>query len=137
MLEPAPFDVDVEADQSGWRYRLVRDGHEIVLQAFEDGQWNDNYSFIPTPAAFADVEASNRFTSTDPASPFVSGLFAGARYGDRELTLFTHERPTMHERIVGQPSIPTFVELSEVPRLLAQRFKIPGARVDEDGRVTL
>jgi len=137
LLEPVPFKTGTEVDQSGWRFRLVGDGDEVVLQAFEDAQWADNYSFSPTPAAMSDVEASNLFTSSDPRSPFVLGLFVAARREDRELTMFIRDRPVMFDRSVAGPSVETEIELDDIPRVLAERFSIFGVRVLSDGRVTL
>ena len=33
LLDPVPFEVGRESEQSGWRYRLREDGSELVLQA--------------------------------------------------------------------------------------------------------
>ena len=30
-------------------YRLVEDGPELVLEAFEDGEWKEEYGFVPDP----------------------------------------------------------------------------------------
>ena len=64
LLDPIPMEPGAEHDQSGWRYRLVEDGTELVLQAFEDGEWKDEFGFVPEPVPMIDVEVSNWFTCT-------------------------------------------------------------------------
>ena len=59
LLDPVPFEIGVENDQSGWLYRLVEDGPELVLQVFQDGAWADMYGFVPEPVPVIDVEVSN------------------------------------------------------------------------------
>ena len=36
LLDPIPFAPGAEHEQSGWRYRLVEDGPELVLQTMEE-----------------------------------------------------------------------------------------------------
>ena len=47
LLDPLPFEAGTETEQSGWRYRPVEDGPELVLQVFQDGEWSDMYGFVP------------------------------------------------------------------------------------------
>ena len=79
LLDPVPFETEIESDQSGWHYRIVEDGPEMVLQVFQDGDWSDMYGFVPEPAKHVDIVVSNWFTATHPESPFVTGLMAGLR----------------------------------------------------------
>jgi N-hydroxyarylamine O-acetyltransferase len=134
LLDPIPFATDVETEQSGWGYRLVAEGNELVLQAFQDGGWTDFYVFVPEPAVFADIEVGNWFTSTHPSSPFVSGVFAGARRHDRCLSLFASDRAIVVERPVGGASTTTEIEFDQVPIVLAERFGLPGVHRDPGGR---
>ena len=134
LLDPIPFAAGVETDQSGWRYRLVADGDELVLQGFQDGDWSDFYGFVPGPAVFADIEVGNWFTSTHPGSPFVTGVFAGARREDRCLSLFAGDRTIVVERPVGGASTTTEVGSDQVPGILAERFGLPGVHRDAEGR---
>jgi len=137
LLDPVPFETGIESDQAGWRYRLVDDGAEIVLQVFQDGAWTDLYGFVPEPVEFVDVEVSNWFIATDPESPFVTGVFAGARRVDRCLTLFVCEEAVLIERPVGEGSSTTEVGIDEVPSLLAQRFGIAGVSLGPDDRLVI
>jgi N-hydroxyarylamine O-acetyltransferase len=65
-IEPIPFAVGVEVEQLGWRFRLVEDDREIVLQSCDGGAWADVYGFVPEPVPQVDIETSNWFTSTSP-----------------------------------------------------------------------
>ena len=137
LLDPVPFDVGVESDQSGWLYRLVEDGRELVLQVFQDEAWTDMYGFVPEPVPVIDVEVSNWYTATHPTSSFVTGLLVGRRSPERCLSLFVFEQAVLVERPVGGASEVTEVPRTEVPRLLAERFGIGGATLGADGRLDL
>jgi N-hydroxyarylamine O-acetyltransferase len=82
LLEPIPFDPGVPQAQSGWRFRLVTDGAEHVLQMEDRSGWTDLYAFLPQPVPLVDVETSNWFTSTHPRSPFVTGLIVAVQRPD-------------------------------------------------------
>jgi N-hydroxyarylamine O-acetyltransferase len=137
LLDPVPFEVGVETDQSGWLYRLVEDGPELVLQVFQDGAWSDMYGFIPVPVPVIDVEVSNWYTATHPTSSFVTGLFVGRRSPERCLSLFVFEQAVLVERPVGGASEVTEVAPTDVPDLLAERFGIVGVTLQADGRLRL
>jgi N-hydroxyarylamine O-acetyltransferase len=137
LLDPVPFQVGVETDQSGWLYQLVEDGPELVLQVFQDGAWADMYGFAPEPVPAIDVEVSNWYTATHPTSSFVTGVFVGLRSPDRCLSLFVFEQSLLVERPVGAGSAVTEVTRTEVPALLAERFGIEGVTLDVDGRLGL
>ena len=132
-----PFEVGVETDQSGWLYRLVEDGPELVLQVFQDGAWTDMYGFIPEPVPVIDVEVSNWYTATHPTSSFVTGVFVGRRSPDRCLSLFVYEQAVLVERSVGGASVVTEVARTDLPGLLAERFGIEEVTLSADGRLGL
>ena len=88
-------------EQSGWAYRLVEDGPELVLQSLTDGRWTDLYGFVPEPARSIDIEVNNWYTATHPASSFVTGIMTGLRLPDRCLSLFVSDRPVLVERSLG------------------------------------
>ena len=135
LLEPIPFGPGGEYEQSGWRYRVESYGDQLVLMArSSDGAWSDMYSFVPEPAPAIDVETSNWFASTYPGSIFTRRIVIAATAGssrtllsDRSeaLTLLT---VTPDERTVAD------VDRADVPRLLAERFGLPGWRLDDRGR---
>jgi N-hydroxyarylamine O-acetyltransferase len=137
LLDPVPFEVGVECEQSGWLYRLAEDGAELVLQVFGDDKWTDMYGFVPEPVPFIDIEVNNWFTATHPESPFVTGLMVGARRVDRCLSVFINEQAIVVERPVGGSSSITDVPLDEVPALLESRFGMGGVVRRPDGRFAI
>jgi N-hydroxyarylamine O-acetyltransferase len=137
LLDPLPFETETESEQSGWLYRLVDDGPELVLQVFQDGGWSDMYGFVPEPALHVDIVVNNWYTATHPESPFVTGIMAGLRRPDRCLTLFANEQAVVIERPVGGASTVTEVAMESVPGLLAERFGIVGVTLGPDGRLQL
>jgi N-hydroxyarylamine O-acetyltransferase len=137
LLDPIPWEVGTESDQAGWRYRLMEDGAELVLQTFVDGSWVEMYGFIPEPVPFVDIEVNNWYTATHPTSPFVTGVFAGARRVDRCLSLFVNDEAVLVERAVGEPSSTTMVPPGQIPTLLAERFDLPGVSIGSGGQPQL
>ncbi len=137
LLDPLPFEPGREVEQSGWAYRLVEDGPELVLQSMTDGEWRDLYGFVPEAARAIDIEVNNWYTATHPESSFVTGIMAGLRLAERCLSLFVTDRPLFVERPVGGASTVSEVELADVPRLLADRFGITGVAIGPDARLML
>jgi len=135
LLDPVPFEVGVETDQSGWVYRLVEDEPELVLQVFQDGAWVDMYGFVPDPVPLIDVEVNNWYTATHPESPFVTGIMAGWRTPERCLSFFDYGETFLVERPAGGASSTTTLPRAEAPALLAERFGIPGIVLGPDGRL--
>ncbi len=132
LLDPVPFATDIETDQAGWRYRLVEDGPELVLQVFQDGGWTDMYGFVPEPAEPIDIEVHNWYTATHPESNFVTSVMTGFRSRDRCLSVFVSGQAIVVERPVGRASSVTEVPLADVPALLAERLAIPGVALEGD-----
>ncbi len=83
-LDPIPFgpDPDVVHEQSGWRFRVVEDGAELVLQTDGPGGWSDVYGFVPRSVPRIDIEVSNWWVCSNPRSPFVFGLIAALNHDD-------------------------------------------------------
>jgi N-hydroxyarylamine O-acetyltransferase len=135
LLEPLPWGPGEEHLQSGWRFRIVQEGPELVLQTVQARQWVDVYAFAPQASPLIDLETSNWFTSTHPHSPFVTGLIVSTQAGDGTRTTLsdwsglalTEETPAGTSR--------TAVEFEAVPELLATRFGLAGFAVGDDGRV--
>lgn len=136
-LDPLPFELDTETEQSGWRYRLVTDAPEWVLQTHNDGSWSDMYGFVPEPVEDIDIEVQNWFTSTHPSSSFVTGLLTGRRQTARCVSLFVFEQGLLIERPVGGASAMTEVPRADVPRLMAEQLGIEGVTLGDDGRFAL
>lgn len=47
LLDPIPFGPGPPVEQSGWRYRVVEDGAELVLQIWRDDDWGSNSTGRP------------------------------------------------------------------------------------------
>jgi N-hydroxyarylamine O-acetyltransferase len=136
LLEPIPFGPGGPYEQSGWRFRVVEDDRELVLQAAQDGDWVDQYGFVPETVPFIDIETSNWFTSTYPRSPFVTGLIVSTQHPDgARVTLSDWEGLALREETPAGASSVRPVEPSEVDELIAARFglRVDGRRTDIDG----
>ena len=136
LLDPIPFGPASVCEQSGWSFQVVKDGDELVLQARGPEGWTDVYSFPPHPAFRIDIEVSNWWVCTYPASPFVSGLIVAVSHDDGR-------REALHDfsgSLLALASSPggtegTEVRREAVPSLLAGRFGLPGFGLGPDGRV--
>ena len=133
LLDPIPFQVGVESEQSGWRYRLGAEGPFVVLQGFQDDAWTDMYRIVPTPVPHVDIEVSNWFVASHPSSPFVAGVVAGMREVDRMLSFHQFSEPTLIERVPDAPQVTTALDPADVPALFGERLGLPGV-VMADGR---
>ncbi len=137
LLEPIPFGPGGVHEQSGWRFRIVQDGPEHVLQSGGESEWADLYGFVPEPVPPVDVETSNWFTSTHPRSPFVTGLLITVQRKDgTRLSLSDWTELSLTEQTPAGSSVTT-VDRRHVPELLETRFGLPGFAVNADGRVVL
>ncbi|HUA44629.1 MAG TPA: arylamine N-acetyltransferase [Solirubrobacteraceae bacterium] len=126
LLEPIPFGPGGPYEQSGWRFRVVEDGPELVLQTVQSGEWVDVYGFVPEPVPMIDVELSNWFTSTHPRSPFVTGLIVASQRPDgTRLTLSDWEELSLTEETPAGASVRP-VKPGEVDGLIASRFGLDG-----------
>lgn len=136
LLEPLPFGSDAASEQSGWRFRVVEDGPELVLQtASAADEWVDVYGFVPQPVPFIDVETSNWWTSTHPRSPFVTGLAVSLQGDDGTRTsLSDWGELALTERTPTGTRI-TPVARDAVPELLATRFALGGFALGVDGHL--
>ncbi|HET7050219.1 MAG TPA: arylamine N-acetyltransferase [Solirubrobacteraceae bacterium] len=135
LLEPIPFGPGDVHEQSGWRFRVVPEGEQLVLQTADGSGWIDLYGFIPEPVPQIDVETSNWFTSTHPRSPFVTGLIVAAHHPDgTRLSLSNwNELALVRQTPTGSSTSP--VELESVPGLLESEFGLPGFSLSGSGRI--
>jgi N-hydroxyarylamine O-acetyltransferase len=134
-LEPLPFGPGAEHDQAGWRFRVVEEGEELVLQTFSDGDWADLYAFLPQPVPHVDIETSNWFTSAHPHSPFVTGLRVSSQDADGRRTILSDWDELALTEQTPASLTTTPVEPAQIPGLLAERFELEGFVLDADGRV--
>jgi N-hydroxyarylamine O-acetyltransferase len=126
LLEPIPFGPGGPYEQMGWRYRVVEEGPQLVLQSAQDGAWVDLYAFVPEPVPIIDVETSNWFTCTHPRSPFVTGLIVSTQRPDgTRVTLSDWEGLSYSEETPAGRSVQA-VEPDEVGELIATRFGLEG-----------
>jgi N-hydroxyarylamine O-acetyltransferase len=134
-LEPLPFGPGEQHEQSGWRFRIIEDGQELVMQTIEDGEWVDLYGFLPEPAPRVDLETSNWWVCTHPHSPFVTGLVASVQSDEGVRTRLSDwdELALTEQTPAGRTVTP--VTRDAVPQLLAERFELHGFALDGDGRV--
>ncbi|MGZ4180724.1 MAG: arylamine N-acetyltransferase family protein [Solirubrobacteraceae bacterium] len=125
LLEPIPFGPGDVHEQSGWRFRVVPDGEQLVLQTADGSGWIDLYGFIPEPVPKIDVETSNWFTSTHPRSPFVTGLIVTTHLPDGMRVSLSdwNELALVRQKPTGSSTSP--VELESVPGLLESEFGPP------------
>jgi N-hydroxyarylamine O-acetyltransferase len=137
LLDPLPWGPDGEHEQSGWRFRIVEDGLEHVLQTIEGDRWSDVYGFPPQVVPFVDLETSNWWVSTHPHSPFVWGLVASIQDDDGKRTSVSDwsELALTEETPAGKSVTPLSRE--ELPGLLAAHFELEGWALGADGRLVL
>ncbi len=123
LLDPIPFGPGPAVEQSGWRYQVVEDGAELVLQTWRDEDWVDLYGFVPEPAEPIDIDVANWYTSTSPRSPFVSGVFVANQSAGLRRTLMAGNEAHLTERTpqtVTEHPIP----LGNVADILASQFDL-------------
>jgi N-hydroxyarylamine O-acetyltransferase len=135
ILEPIPFGPGPAQEQSGWSFRVVENGSELVLQKLAGDEWADVYGFLPQPVPLIDVEVSNWWTSTHPRSLFVTGLIVGVRGDDGAGTLLCdwNELSLSEQMPAGTNVMP--LEREAIPELLAMRFALPGFALGADERL--
>jgi N-hydroxyarylamine O-acetyltransferase len=137
LLDPIPFGPAGVHEQSGWSFKVVQDGDELALQSLEPDGWTDVYTF-PPHAFRIDIEVSNWWTCTNPASPFVSALIVAVNHDDgRRDALFDFSGPLVTIASSPEGTETTRAQREAIPSLLAQRFGLPGFGVGPDGRVVV
>jgi N-hydroxyarylamine O-acetyltransferase len=135
LLEPIPFGPGVAHEQSGWRFRVVQDDSELVLQIEQKGEWADLYGFVPEPVPLVDIEVSNWFTSTHPRSPFVTNMVVSVQGDDGACASLSGRNSLELTEQTPTATTATPVVQSAVPELLAMRFGLPGFAWGADGRL--
>jgi N-hydroxyarylamine O-acetyltransferase len=133
-LEPLPWGPGGVHVLGGWSYRIVEDGRELVLQQLEHGDWSDLYGFIPEPVPLIDVDTVNWWVSTSPRSPFVTGLIVTIQDGDGKRTVLSDWSGLTLTEATPAASTSTEVRPEQVPKLLTERFALPGFALGADER---
>jgi N-hydroxyarylamine O-acetyltransferase len=72
LMLPLPFVAGETADQFGWKFRLVTEEHEYVLQNLRQDEWSDVYSFALLPQASTDLVMMHHFCTTHPKSALLN-----------------------------------------------------------------
>jgi N-hydroxyarylamine O-acetyltransferase len=131
LLEPLPFAAGGPYEQSGWRFRVVWDEPELVVQAARGDQWVDQYGVIPSPVPLVDVETANWLTSTHPRSPFLRGPIISATAADGRRTLIRAD--PQHGFILVEQTPPTRdttpIHGDEIAAVIHERFGLNRERV--------
>ena len=137
LLEPLPFGPGEVREQSGWRFRLIEDGQELVLQTADREGWTDIYGFVPQPVPSVDIETSNWYTTAHPRSPFVTGLIVSTQAQDGTRTMLNDwsGEPSLAEQSPAGQDTVTAVAREQIPALLAERFGLAGFALNDDGRI--
>jgi N-hydroxyarylamine O-acetyltransferase len=136
LLEPIPFGPGAEHEQEGWRFRVVADGVEHVLQTADGAGWTDVYGFVPEPVPMIDIETSNWFTCTHPRSLFVAGLIIAVNRPDGTRVALSDWNGLSLITRTPERSTPIEIDRAEIPRLLEETFGLPGFALGDNGRVT-
>ncbi|MFC0600477.1 arylamine N-acetyltransferase family protein [Streptomyces palmae] len=142
LYEAIPLVPETEARDGVRRHRLLREPHHgledlWVLQAFQDGEWADQYAFNREPYEPADFEVINWHIATNPRSPFSHTLYAQRTTAETHLALSgrtlveTYADGTREERSLAEEPGGA-VDTEEAIRLLSEEFGIelpPGTRL--------
>jgi N-hydroxyarylamine O-acetyltransferase len=136
QLEPLPFAAGAEIEQADWRFRLLEDGKELVLQCADADGWSDLYGFVPKAVPMVDIEVNNWFICSHPRSPFVTGLLISLRHehDGAWVSLSDWSELALIER-TPERTESTPVSREEIPALLESRFQLPGFELADDRRV--
>ncbi len=137
LLDPLPFGPGEANEQSGWRFRVIDDGGELVLQTAKGDGWVDLYGMLAQPVPLVDVETINWWTSTHPRSPFVTGLAVSSNANDGARTSLSDWGELALTESTPTATTVTPLERDAVPGVLAARFGLDGFAFDADGRLAL
>jgi N-hydroxyarylamine O-acetyltransferase len=136
LLDPIPFGPTGAHEQSGWRFQVRPEGEELLLQTWRPEGWADVYAFRPSPVPMVDIELSNWWVCTNPASPFVFGLVAAVNHPDgRREFISDWSGPLVATAMGPEGATRTEEPRTAIPALLADRFRLPGFVLSSDGRV--
>jgi N-hydroxyarylamine O-acetyltransferase len=138
LLEPIPFGAGGPYEQAGWRFRVVEESDELVLQTESREEWRDVYAFSPQPVPQIDIELGNWFSCTHPSSRFVTGLMVARQHRDGTRVTLTDwiEQLSLISSTATSRHV-TAVEPGQIPGLLVEHFGLDGFGVNEAGRVVL
>ncbi|HUY07225.1 MAG TPA: arylamine N-acetyltransferase [Acidimicrobiales bacterium] len=130
LLEPIPYGPGEIHEQFGFRYRIVKDGSELVLQMQDNGEFVDLYGFIDEPALQIDMEVNNWYVCTNPRSPFTTALYCAFQEPGRSWMISERSGPVV--LTIKTPTSREERELNdeEVTEIFAATFHLPSIRRD-------
>jgi N-hydroxyarylamine O-acetyltransferase len=137
LLQPIPFRTDQEAPQFAWKYRLVAEAPNYVLQSWEPAGWLDLYAFGLEEHYPIDFEVANYYTSMHPESRFRRRLTAQLPGPERRVMLVN--RTLSEQTPEGVVEIPVGDD-EALLGVLAERFGLvfpAGTRFPVDGEPRL
>lgn len=138
LLDPITFGPSGAHEQSGWSFQVVSDADELVLQTLGTDGWSDVYAFLARPVPRVDIELSNWWICTNPASPFVFGLIASVNHPDGRREVISDWSGPLVATSMSPAGVQTTQEPREaIPSLLADRFDLAGFELDANGRVAV
>jgi N-hydroxyarylamine O-acetyltransferase len=129
-LDPLPCRADGPHCQCGWRFRVVSDEPELVVQAARGDEWGDLYGVALSPVPLIDIETANWMTSTHPRSPFVRGPVISVTAPDGRRTLLKSDKEHEFVLVEQQPDrrVTTPLTRSDLSAVLDDRFGLDAAR---------
>jgi len=115
-VEPVPMD-GAAVEQLGDLLRVETRGALRVLQRFIDGAWRDQYRFLAEERYPVDFEVASWYTSTYPASRFVTTLTAQrarpeGRHVLRNLAYTVRLGETVTERALSREELVPFLAVT-------------------------
>jgi N-hydroxyarylamine O-acetyltransferase len=132
ISEPIELADGAELTADERRYRLITGDNELWIlqrQRPSPDRWLDLYAFTLDPATPGDFQDGNRYTSADPASPFVRTLTVQLSAGTIRPVLRNRHLVELHPD--GERPVERLSRDEQIERTLAGRFGItlePGAR---------
>ncbi|NUR59114.1 MAG: arylamine N-acetyltransferase [Catenulispora sp.] len=134
LLDPMPLAPGEVVDHPR-RHRLTvadTDGplETWTLQAFQKGQWQDQYEFTVEPFQAPDFEVINWHIATNPRSPFSSRRYVARTLPDRQLMLDGRTLTVTHAD--GAVSSRELSDDEQVRKVLAEEFGIVEPETKQD-----
>ncbi|MFE9170549.1 arylamine N-acetyltransferase family protein [Streptomyces kebangsaanensis] len=112
VLEPVPLVAGAGIEVGGWRWRVVTEGDQWVLQSLHGDGWFDLYSFREERHFPVDFEVSNYYTAHSGRSTFVGRLIAMRGTADvryllrgRELTSTRPDGCSRRTELTGEQAV--------------------------------
>jgi N-hydroxyarylamine O-acetyltransferase len=91
LLHPLPFRPGEAVEQFAWKYRLVAENPNYVVQSWRPDGWLDLYSFGLEEHYPIDYEVANYFTSTYPDGYFLRFLLAQLPGPERRIAVINRK----------------------------------------------